>query len=133
MTVNEKLLKKYPRMCETDASETFGRHGAVKCITQRRKRLMRGARGRRCDVRGERWMELQAMVDDCKSVIHERGSEATVIYKIGRAARGNHIRLTPRSGPLGYVCHSDTNYTVARFKAIEILRWVKKLADQVEE
>jgi len=75
-------------------------------------------------------MDLRAMVDDCQRVIQERGTDACVVYKIPRPARGNRIRLTPLAGsPLGDVMQGDKDKTVARFAAVDILKWVKRLSE----
>lgn len=44
-----------------------------------------------------------------------------------RVATSEKIRLTPRSGPLGYVCSVNyKNETVASFDCKAILRWIDR-------
>ena len=73
-------------------------------------------------------MTLAGVVEDCIDAL-EHDRDAYVIYKIPRIARGCRIRITPKSGPLGEVVEVGRDYTVARFKASEVLDWLVMLGD----
>ena len=77
-------------------------------------------------------MDLSALLNQCAEAIRERGADdAFVVLKINRSARGQRIRLTPKSGPYGEIVWADETATAGAFKAAEILRWIERLA--VEE
>jgi hypothetical protein len=50
----------------------------------------------------------------------------SVSLRIPRMPTGEGIRLTPHSGPVGYVMCCRDGYTVARFSAAAILRWLDR-------
>jgi len=49
-----------------------------------------------------------------------------VTFRIPRLPSGKGIRLTPRSGPVGYVMCCGDDYTVARFNARAVLQWLDR-------
>ncbi|MBF8378485.1 hypothetical protein IW967_11530 [Alicyclobacillus mali] len=73
-------------------------------------------------------MMLAGIVEDCIDAL-EHDRDAYVVYKIPRIARGCRIRITPKAGPLGEVVEIGQDYTVARFKASEVLEWLAGLGD----
>ncbi|WP_041695236.1 hypothetical protein [Alicyclobacillus acidocaldarius] len=77
-------------------------------------------------------MNVAGIVEDCIDAM-EQDRDAYVVYKIPRIARMDRIRITPTSGPFGDVLEVHQDYTVARFKALDVLEWLARLGDEDAE
>lgn len=77
-------------------------------------------------------MTFMGIVEDCLDAM-EHDRDAYVVYKIPRITRMDRIRITPTSGPFGDVLEVHKDYTVARFKALDVLEWLARLGDEDAE
>lgn len=69
-------------------------------------------------------MDIERLAKECYELFKQEGSQAVVVVEIPRRARGQRVRLMQRRGPCGEVLEAGEGYTVARFKAWEVLRFL---------
>jgi hypothetical protein len=78
-------------------------------------------------------MKLGDMAAACVEAVKSQGPSGYVVIRIPRTTRGERIRITPRSGPLGVVLYDGEGWTVAQFKASAVLVWIQGLVADAEK